>query len=84
MAHHKSTIKRIRTSEKSRLYNKHYKSQSNSAINSVLEAESKEDASAKIKNAFRLLDRLVGRNIIHRNKAANLKSGLMKFVNGLS
>ena len=83
MAHHKSTIKRIRTNEKSRLYNKHYKSQSNSAINSVLEAESKEDGNTKMKNAFRLLDRLVNRNIIHRNKAANKKSQLSRHVNKL-
>ncbi len=84
MAHHKSTIKRIRTNEKSRQYNKRYKNELKVALKSTFDAETKEDGSSKIANAFKLLDKLVQRNILHKNNAANQKSRLSKFVNGLS
>jgi small subunit ribosomal protein S20 len=84
MAHHKSTIKRIRTNEKSRQYNKHYKSELKTALKSTFEAENKEDGSAKVAKAFKLLDKLVHRNILHKNNAANQKSRISKFVNGLA
>lgn len=84
MAHHKSAVKRIKTSEKSRVYNKHYNSQTNSAIKSVLESDSKEDATKKLSDAQKLIDQLVKRNIIHKNKAANKKSQLSKHVSSLS
>ncbi len=84
MAHHKSTIKRIRTNEKSRQYNKRYKNELKVALKSTFDAETKEEGSSKIANAFKLLDKLVQRNILHKNNAANQKSRLSKFVNGLS
>lgn len=84
MAQHKSAIKRIRTSEKSRQYNKHYKSELKAALKSAFAAENKEDGSSKIGNAFKLLDKLVHKNILHKNNASNQKSRLSKFVNGLS
>jgi small subunit ribosomal protein S20 len=84
MAHHKSTIKRIRTNEKSRLYNKAHKSEATTAIKAVLSSASKEEAQEKVNTAFKLVDKLAHKNIIHKNKAANKKSQLSKFVNSLS
>lgn len=84
MAHHKSAIKRIKTNEKSRQYNKHYRNETNSVVKSVLGSKSKEDGSSKMKSAFKLIDQLVHKNIIHKNKAANQKSQLSKHVNSLS
>ena len=83
MAHHKSAIKRIKTNEKSRSYNKHYKNEASSVIKSVLETKSQKDGTEKINSAFKLLDQLVRKNIIPKNKAANKKSQLSKHVNSL-
>ena len=84
MAHHKSAIKRIKTNERSRQYNKHHKSEANAAIKSVLGSESKKDGVSNLNNAFKLIDKLVHKDIMHKNKAANKKSQLNKFVNGLA
>ncbi|MCB0284251.1 MAG: 30S ribosomal protein S20 [Calditrichae bacterium] len=84
MAHHKSALKRIKTSEKSRQYNKRYTTELKNAVKSVLGAENKEDATPKLNNVFKLFDKLVHKNILHKNKAANQKSRLNKHVNALS
>jgi small subunit ribosomal protein S20 len=84
MAHHKSTIKRIKTNERSRIYNKHYKSQAYSAVKSALETTTTEESEKKVNNAFKLLDRLVKRNIIHKNKVAHKKSQLSKHRNNIA
>ncbi len=81
MAHHKSAIKRIRTSEKARLRNKHYRSMMKTAIKKVRLAESKEVAAANLNQAISLLDRLAAKGIIHKNNAANKKSKLTRLVN---
>lgn len=83
MAHHKSAMKRIKTNEKSRQYNKHNKGEANSAVKSVLASKSKKDGIANLNNAFKAIDRLVDKKIIHKNKAANQKSQLNKHVNSL-
>ncbi len=54
------------------------------AIKAVLNSENKEQATENLKTAYRLLDQMVKKNIIHKNKAANQKSRLSRFVNGLS
>ena len=84
MAHHKSTIKRIRTNEKSRQYNKKYKSELKATLKSAFASENKEEGSERIAGAFKVLDQLVHKNILHKNNAANQKSRLSKFVNGLA
>ncbi len=81
MAHHKSAIKRIRTNEKARLRNKHYRSMMKTAIKKVRLAESKEAAAAHLTRAVSLLDRLAAKGIIHKNNAANKKAKLTRFVN---
>lgn len=81
MAHHKSAIKRIRTNEKARLRNKHYRSLMKTAVKKVRLAESKETASANLNNAISILDRLAVKGIIHKNNAANKKSKLTRLVN---
>jgi len=83
MAHHKSAIKRIRQSRKTRLYNRTNKKTLKEAIKSVRTAETYEVASEKLKKASKILDRVSAKNIIHKNNAANKKSKLAKFVNSL-
>ncbi|MCA9735338.1 30S ribosomal protein S20 [candidate division KSB1 bacterium] len=83
MAHHKSAIKRIELSAKQAVKNKHYKSMVKNAIKEVLAVTNKSDGEAKLTKAIKILDKTAGKKIIHKNKAANQKSRLTKFVNKL-
>jgi len=84
MAHHKSALKRIKTSEKARLTNRQYSKSMKKAIKEVLAAENKEQATPILSKSISLLDRLAIKGIIHKNKAANQKSRLTNFVNALN
>lgn len=84
MAHHKSALKRIRTSEKARLVNRRHRIQMRELIKSVLTAENKKSAENSLKDTVSFLDKMVLKNLIHKNKAANQKSRLTKFVNQLN
>ncbi len=81
MAHHKSALKRIRQASKNRLYNRLQKKDMKKALRSVREAESYDAAMENMKRVTKVLDKLAAKNIIHKNKAANQKSKLSKFVN---
>lgn len=84
MATHQSSIKRIRQSEKRRVHNKYYAKTTRNAIKTLRDSDSKEEAAAMLPNVAALLDKLAKRNIIHKNKAANLKSELALHVNKLN
>lgn len=84
MAHHKSALKRIRTSEKARLVNRRHRMHIKELIKSVLTAESKKAAEPKLKDTVSFLDKMVLKKLIHKNKASNHKSRLTKFVNKLN
>lgn len=84
MAHHLSALKRIRQNTKRRLQNRYYKKTTRSAIKNLRSLKSKEEASGFLPKVVSMIDKLAKRGSIHRNKAANLKSGLTKFVNGLA
>jgi len=83
MANHKSTKKRIRSSEVRRLRNKYYHKSARTAIKKLRGMEDKKEATTFLPKVVSILDRLVKRNIIHKNKAANLKSSLTIKVNNL-
>ncbi|MBD3376388.1 30S ribosomal protein S20 [candidate division KSB1 bacterium] len=83
MAHHKSAIKRIRTNERDRQRNRHYKTLLKTSLKKVRSAENKEEAEALYRQTESILDKLVNKRIIHKNKAANQKSKLAVFVNQL-
>ncbi len=83
MAHHRSALKRIRQNAKRRLQNRYYKKSARTAIKNLRELKSKSEAGSFLPKVISMIDKLAKRGNIHRNKAANLKSGLMKFVNGL-
>ncbi len=53
-------------------------------MNSLRETSNKEEAEARLKEVKAYLDRMVNKQIIHKNKAANDKSALEKAVNSLS
>ena len=84
MANHKSSIKRIRQSEKRRVHNKYYAKTTRNAVKALRNTESKEDATVMLPKVSALLDKLAKRNVIHKNKAANLKSELALHVNKMN
>ena len=83
MANHKSAIKRIKSDKEKMLRNK-YQHKSTRTVIKKLEQETKKAAAVKkLPEAVSMIDKLSKNNIIHKNKAANLKSKLTKKVNSL-
>lgn len=83
MANHKSALKRIRSSETKRLRNRFQHKTTRNAIKALRETEKKADAEKQLSNVVSMIDKLAKKNIIHANKAANLKSKLTKHVAAL-
>ncbi|MGY1620678.1 30S ribosomal protein S20 [Geodermatophilus sp. SYSU D00965] len=86
MANIKSQMKRIKTNEKARQRNVAVKSALKTAVRRVRTAAASGDAAAAqeaLKTASKALDKAASKGIIHKNQAANRKSGLAKQVAGL-
>lgn len=83
MANHKSALKRIRSNETRRVRNKYAHKSTRNAIKELRGTEDKKVATGLFPKVIQLIDKLAKRNIIHRNKASNLKSSLTLHVNGL-
>lgn len=80
MANHKSSIKRIRSNEAKRLRNRYYAKTTRTAIKALKTTKTKKEAETMLPKIASMVDKLAKRNIIHKNKAANLKSKLTKSV----
>ena len=80
MAHHKSAKKRIKQDMVKRLRNRYYKKSTRTSIMKLREMTDKLEASKLLPKVISLIDKLAKRNLWHKNKAANLKSSLMKRV----
>ncbi|MEO1013060.1 MAG: 30S ribosomal protein S20 [Bacteroidota bacterium] len=83
MANHKSALKRIRRNDAVRLRNRYQHKTARNAIKKLRSEENKKDAEDMLPGVVSMIDRLAKRNIIHANKAANLKSKLAKHVAAL-
>jgi small subunit ribosomal protein S20 len=83
MANHKSTKKRIKSTEVRRLRNKYYHKSARTAIKKLRDMEDKKEAESFLPKVVSTIDKMVKRNIFHKNKAANLKSSLTLKVKGL-
>ena len=83
MAHHLSAKKRIRQTESKRVKNKYYARTTRSAVKKLRDTTDKEAATEQYYEVVSMLDRLAKNNVIHKNKASNLKSKLAKHVNSL-
>ena len=84
MAHHKSAIRRVKTSWKQNRRNVSYKTIMKNSIKKVLSIKDKEAVQEELKKTYALLDKLAANGIIHKNKAANKKSKLAKYANSLA
>lgn len=83
MANHKSAKKRIRQIQARRLQNRYYHKTARNAVKALRNTSDKGAAEALLPKVTAMLDKLSKKNIIHRNKAANLKSSLQLHVNAL-
>jgi small subunit ribosomal protein S20 len=84
MANHKSSIKRIRQEEVRKLHNRYYAKTMRNAVKKLRSTTSKEEAVALYPGVSKVLDKLAKVNIIHQNKANNLKSKLALYINKLA
>ncbi len=83
MANHKSALKRIRSNNKKRLRNRFQHKTARNAVRKLRETTDKSEALKQFPSVVSLVDKLSKKNIIHSNKAANLKSKLSKHVASL-
>ena len=83
MANHKSSLKRIRQAEKRRLHNRYWAKTARNAVRRVRKMTDKEEAQAAYNKVSQLLQRLGRKNVISKNKASNLCSGLQRYINKL-
>ncbi len=83
MANHKSALKRIRSNETKRVLNRYQHKTTRNAIKALRLSTDKKEASEKLSGVMSMIDKLAKRNVIHKNKAGNLKSKLTKFVTAM-
>ena len=83
MANHKSSLKRIRQTETRRLHNRYYAKTMRNAVRKLRAMTDTTEATAFLPKVQPLLDKLAKNNIIHKNKAANIKSSVTLHVNSL-
>ena len=84
MANHPSALKRIRQNEVRRLHNRFFQKSMRNAVRKFRSLENKKEAIEQLPKLYAIIDKLAKRNMIHKNKAANLKSSITKYANGLS
>ena len=84
MANHKSSIKRIRQTRTKNLHNRYYGKTTRNAVRKLRATTEKSEAAAMLPTVSGMLDRLAKKNIIHKNKANNLKSKLALYINKLA
>ena len=80
MANHKSSEKRIRQTKTRNEHNRYYAKTMRNAVRKLRAMTNKEEAVALYPKVQKMLDKLAKTNIIHKNKAANLKSSLTKHI----
>jgi small subunit ribosomal protein S20 len=84
MANHHSSEKAIRQNETRRLENRYYAKTTRNAVKALRTSTSKTEAVELFPKVASMLDKLAKKNVIHKNKASNLKSSLAKHIGSLS
>lgn len=83
MANHKSSVKRIRQEKKRTLHNRYYAKTMRNAVRKLRAITDKEEALKLYPSVQKMLDKLAKTNIIHKNKASDLKSKLACHISKL-
>jgi small subunit ribosomal protein S20 len=84
MANHKATKKDVRQADKRRDRNRYYGKTTRNAIRDLRVIKEQKDAGEKLPEVASMIDKLAKKGVIHKNKAANLKSKLARKVNSLA
>lgn len=84
MANHKSAIKRIRSNNAKRLLNRYYAKTTRTFLKKLRTSSDKKEVAELLPKVSSMLDKLAKRNIIHKNKASNLKSKIAKRATSLN
>lgn len=84
MANHKATKKDTRQSLKRRDRNRYYGKTTRNAMRNLMKITEKEEAQGELPKVISMIDKLAKRNVIHKNKASNLKSKLAKKIGALA
>ncbi|MDD4208811.1 MAG: 30S ribosomal protein S20 [Bacteroidales bacterium] len=84
MANHKSALKRIRQNEKRRLENRYWAKTMRNALKKARNLSDASELKSKMPTISSLIDKVAKKGVIHKNKAANLKSGLMIKLNKMA
>lgn len=83
MANHKSAEKRIKNSAVKKERNHYYAKTTRNAIKKLRDTSDKAEAGKLFPTVASMLDKLAKKNVIHKSKASNLKSGLAKHIGNL-
>ncbi|MBX7108575.1 MAG: 30S ribosomal protein S20 [Chitinophagales bacterium] len=83
MANTRNAKKADRQAKKRREHNRYFGKTTRNAVRDLRAVDTKEEAKKLLPDTVAMIDKLAKRNIIHKKKADNLKSGLMKRMNGL-
>jgi len=83
MANHKSALKRVRSDAAKRERNRYQHKTTRNAVRALRASNNKEEVEKRLPEVFSMIDKLSKKNIIHSNKAANLKSSLSRHANAL-
>jgi small subunit ribosomal protein S20 len=84
MANHKATKKDTRQANKRRERNRYHGKTTRNAMRDLSALDDLATATEKLPTVIAMLDKLAKRNVIHKNKAANLKSAMAKKINALA
>ncbi len=86
MPNTRSAAKKLRVSERNRIYNRFWKSRVKTEIKKVLaaiEAKDLELAEKLFRQATSIIDKAVRKGVLHRNNGARKKSRLARRINQL-
>ena len=84
MANHKSAQKRIRSNDSKRVRNRYQAKTTRNLLKELRTTKEKSRAVELLPEVSAQLDRLAKKNVIHKNKAANLKSSIQKHINAMA
>lgn len=83
MANHKSALKRIRSNNAKRITNRYQHKTTRNAIKELRDTADKAKAQELFLEVSSMVDKLAKKNVIHKNKAGNIKSKLAAHVSSL-
>ena len=83
MANIKSQIKRNRTNELARARNKAVKSELRTRVKNAVGSAVEDTDEKSLRLAIKRIDQAAAKGVIHKNQAANRKSGLVRRINAL-